>query len=660
MDKLSPVLIANRGEIACRIIRAAHDMGLRTIAVYSSADQDALHVRLADASICIGAAPPHSSYLNISAIIDAARATGARSVHPGYGFLSENASFARAVEDAGLIFIGPSWRAVDLMGDKAQAKAAMLAAGVPCIPGYQGEDQKIDTLVTKAIEIGFPLMVKAAAGGGGRGMRLVSGAEGLEEAIQLARSEAESAFGNGELILERALTGSRHVEIQVFGDSQGNIIHLAERDCSLQRRHQKVIEEAPCPVMTDRLRREMGETAIRAARAVNYVGAGTVEFLLDHDHAFYFLEMNTRLQVEHPVTEAALGVDLVRMQFEVAAGLPLSIRQDDVRFAGHAIEARIYAENPATGFLPESGPIRLFMIPDGQGVRCDTGVGSGGSVSPYYDPMIAKIIAHGSHREEALGRLLEALQRTVIFGLSTNLEFLIALLRDKHVRMGDVTTRFIDEGFAWDGGCDPTPHAIAAGAAIRHALDEDRFRRNAGWCSQELTNWSSALPVTTVADCMIGGRRMTMAVEAHDGRRRRISFDGVAFDVETRLRGDHVAHVTIEGQTRRWVWHRHQGVLFLSDGASSWSLSEAPASARHMAGPDSGGLLRAPMHGRITALFVQAGSRVTAGDRVAVLEAMKMQHPLLAGASGVVRMLAASVGDQIAAGADVLDIAPDE
>ncbi len=389
------VLVANRGEIALRVMRSARQLGFRTIAVYSEPDADAPHVRLADEAVLIGAAPAGESYLNAEKILAAARSTGAQAIHPGYGFLSENAAFARACEEAGLVFIGPGPEAIETMGNKAAAKRLMLEAGVPCIPGYQSHEQPDAALIAAAREIGFPLMVKAVAGGGGRGMRLVAAMEELPAALASARSEAENAFGSGELILERAVLRPRHVEIQVFGDQQGNVIHLGERDCSVQRRHQKVVEESPCPVMTTELREAMGQAAVNAARSIDYVGAGTVEFLLDADNNFYFLEMNTRLQVEHPVTEMVTGQDLVALQFHVARGCELPLSQADVVLSGHAIEVRLYAEDTGNDFLPATGTAQVWRPPSGEGVRVDHGLRQGQDISPFYDPLIAKIIACG-------------------------------------------------------------------------------------------------------------------------------------------------------------------------------------------------------------------------------------------------------------------------
>ena len=426
MIAFSKILIANRGEIACRIIRTAKALGYRTVAVYSDTDADALHGRQADEAVRIGPPPVQDSYLNVDALLAAAKLAGADAVHPGYGFLSENAAFAEACTQAGLVFIGPPAAAIAAMGNKARAKALMQAAGVPCVPGYDGPDQSDERFMMEGRHIGFPVMVKAAAGGGGRGMRLVASADDLANALARARSEATSAFGSDELILEHVVPEARHIEIQVFADQHGNVIHLGERDCSIQRRHQKVIEETPSPAVSTELRAKMGDAAVAAARAIGYVGAGTVEFLLDQSGKFYFLEMNTRLQVEHPVTEAVTGLDLVAWQLQVAAGERLPLDQHEVRFSGHAIEARLYAEDPHKSFLPQTGTLIDWRPASGAGVRIDHALAPGQSVSPFYDPMLAKVIAHGATREEARRRLLAALEGTVALGLTTNRSFLIA------------------------------------------------------------------------------------------------------------------------------------------------------------------------------------------------------------------------------------------
>ena len=445
--RFTSILVANRGEIAVRVMRTAKALGYRTIAVYSEADAEAPHVAMADEAVCIGPAPVAQSYLDPQKILDAAARTGAGAIHPGYGFLSENSGFARACEAAGLTFIGPRPDAVDIMGNKAEAKRRMISAGVPCVPGYEGEDQADDTFIKAASEIGFPVMVKAAAGGGGRGMRLVDDAGDLPEAIRLARSEAENAFGSGELILEKAIMRPRHVEVQVFADEAGNTIHLGERDCSVQRRHQKVIEEAPCPVMTDELRAKMGAAAVDAAKAISYRGAGTVEFLLGADGEFYFLEMNTRLQVEHPVTEMITGIDLVNEQIRIAAGGSLDMTQDDITFDGHAIECRINAEDPQT-FAPSPGTITYYHPPGGLGVRVDSGVYQGYKIPPYYDSLIGKLIVHGRNRVECMMRLRRCLDEFVVDEIKSTIPLFRNLVENQDIANGQYDIHWLEQYLA--------------------------------------------------------------------------------------------------------------------------------------------------------------------------------------------------------------------
>ncbi|MDE2363830.1 MAG: acetyl-CoA carboxylase biotin carboxylase subunit, partial [Hyphomicrobiales bacterium] len=534
MTKFSKILIANRGEIACRVMRTARDMDYRTVAVYSDADRDMPHVRLADEAVRIGPPPVRESYLNIDALIAAAKLSGADAVHPGYGFLSENDSFASACEANGLVFIGPTPGAIRAMGNKAAAKRLMIDAGVPCVPGYQGEDQSDDKLAAEAGRIGFPVMVKAAAGGGGRGMRLVSRAEDFAKSVTSARSEATNAFGSGQLILEKAVVDARHVELQVFGDSHGNVIHLGERDCSVQRRHQKVIEEAPSPAVSAALRAQMGAAAVAAAKAIGYRGAGTVEFLLAGSGEFYFLEMNTRLQVEHPVTEEITGLDLVEWQLRIAAGEQLPLAQDDVRLGGHAIEVRLYAENPAKNFLPQSGTIHTWAPAGGGGVRVDHGIGSGLAISPFYDPMIAKVIARGRTRDEARRRLVRALQDTVLFGLSTNKDFLVAMLEHPVFAEGGATTGFIGAHFP------PGSAAIAARAPSARALALAavlHYERSARQLAQLVSGWDSTGVFSRPMKLEVGAKTTVvwLAAAGADAYRARIGEDMI--DVEMLDRG---------------------------------------------------------------------------------------------------------------------------
>ncbi|MDX1804047.1 MAG: acetyl-CoA carboxylase biotin carboxylase subunit, partial [Alcanivorax sp.] len=476
------ILIANRGEIACRVIATAQSLGYRTVAVYSEPDAMARHVQLADEAVCIGPALASESYLNIDALLDACRQTGAGAVHPGYGFLSENAGFSRACREAGITFIGPDEDAIHLMGSKRLSKIAMIEAGVPCIPGYEGEDQSDATLQKEAERIGLPLMIKASAGGGGRGMRVVTDAADIPAQLKSARQEAKSAFGSDELILERAVMQPRHVEIQVFGDRHGNVIHLGERDCSVQRRHQKVVEEAPSPAVDADLRARMGEAAVNAARACHYVGAGTVEFLLAPEGDFFFLEMNTRLQVEHPVTELITGQDLVAWQIKVARGEPLPLTQQQVALNGHAMEVRLYAEDPAQNYMPQTGPVLRWQPASGDGVRIDHGLVAGYQVGSHYDPMLAKIIAWGDSREDARRRLIAAVENTVLMGVNDNRQFLAAILRHPGFARAEATTAFIGEDFAEDaslsGATPPAARwALAAKLHTRHNTPSATQRR---------------------------------------------------------------------------------------------------------------------------------------------------------------------------------------
>lgn len=644
------VLIANRGEIACRIIRTLKALGQRSVAVYSDADRGAPHVKLADDAIHIGGSPAAESYLLIETIIAAAKTSGAEAIHPGYGFLSENADFARRCAEAGLTFIGPSADAISLMGDKAAAKRHMIEAGVPVLPGYQGEAQDDKTLMKEAKAIGFPLMVKAAAGGGGRGMRFVSGASDLPTALSAARAEAISAFGADILILERAVIRPRHVEIQVFGDSHGKIIHLGERDCSVQRRHQKVLEEAPCPVMTPELRARMGEAAVQAARSVNYVGAGTVEFLLDESGAFFFLEMNTRLQVEHPVTEIVTGLDLVAMQIRVAQGGSLGLTQEDIELSGHAIEARLYAENPSQGFLPATGRVDYLSRPEG--VRFDSGVETGSEVSPFYDPMIAKIIASGPDRETARRRLVQALETTVLFGVPTNRQFLIEALSVEDFISGRATTAFIAENFGPDRlAAPPLTDEVAALAALTQYLSARE--RAAVNIPPEIMGWCSAHPVSQPFE--YDGKRVEIRAVESKLFVANCGGSDIEMRVENWTDGQAQYALTSGRKTLSWLV-RDAAVIHLQIGAANYQLTNSlaiPAVRETLAGQ---GDIIAPLHGALIEIFVAKDDVVDVGSRLAVVEAMKMQHDILADVSGKVEEIFAEVGAQVSANAPLFKI----
>jgi geranyl-CoA carboxylase alpha subunit len=652
MTRFTNVLVANRGEIACRVIRTAKAQGYRTVAVYSDADAKAPHVLMADEAVYIGPSPVNESYLVQENILAAARSSGAEAIHPGYGFLSENAEFARACEDAGLVFIGPSPDAIHLMGNKAEAKRRMIAAGVPCVPGYEGEDQSNKALLGEGANIELPLMVKAAAGGGGRGMRLVHKAEDLANAIKLARAEATSAFGNGDLILEKAIIRPRHVEVQVFGDNHGTIVHLGERDCSVQRRHQKVVEEAPCPVMTEALRKEMGAAAVAAAKSINYCGAGTVEFLLDESGKFYFLEMNTRLQVEHPVTELITGLDLVALQLQVAQGEPLGFTQNDVALTGHAIEVRLYTEDPTQDFLPTSGPVDLWSPPSGAGIRVDSGICSGQEISPFYDPMVAKIIASGPTREIARLRLIEALNETVLFGTRHNRDFLVACLKKDCFAAGQATTAFIAEEFAEGEVTGPLPTFAdsAVAAVLELALQHSELYDSSVIVAPQLRDWASASPLVSRIQYAHGEQIHDLSVMSLGNARYRVFSADNTVVIELLSMADSTAHVGIDEAQHVVRYHLPEaGKLYLSiDGrAATFRDMIRLDGAQDQTG--GSGRIVAPMHGLLLEVRVNAGDRVEAGQTLAVLEAMKMHYEIVADAAGEVTEVMAVAGEQVAA-----------
>jgi len=659
MSGFHKILIANRGEIACRIIRTAKALGYRTVAVFSDADAGALHVRQADEAVRIGPPAPQDSYLSIAALLAAAKLAGADAVHPGYGFLSENAAFADACVRAGLVFIGPPAAVIDVMGNKARAKTLMAAAGVPCVPGYQGPDQSDERLIAEAGRIGFPLMIKASAGGGGRGMRLVTSADDFANGVARVRSEAAGAFGSDELILERAIADARHIEFQIFADRHGNVIHLGERDCSVQRRHQKVIEEAPSPVVSTELRARMGEAAVAAARAVGYVGAGTIEFLLGSAEEFYFIEMNTRLQVEHPVTEAITGLDLVAWQLRVAAGERLPLEQHEVRFSGHAVEARLYAEDPHANFLPQSGTLIDWCPATGEGVRIDHGVAAGQTISPFYDPMLAKVIAHGATREEARRRLIIAIEDTVALGLPTNRSFLIAVLRKPAFVDGEATTAFIDRHFL--AGSDamrrPTPdlRTLALAAVL---LFEARAGETASvpssllhWSSTGIANWPLRL---TFGD--VHHPASIMAVGTN-GYRVGLGNQIVEISIEERSLGG--VRITAFGVQQIARFALHDGTLYLDLNAITVAVRDTALEAGSAGHRDGSSRLLAPMNGAIVGVLAKPGDHVAKGQRIVVLEAMKMQHEISAERDGTIDKVLVKPGDQVATRQLLVELKPD-
>jgi 3-methylcrotonyl-CoA carboxylase alpha subunit len=658
MQMFHKILIANRGEIACRVMRTARRLGIATVAVYSDADRDSLHVAMADEAFAIGPPPPAESYLMIDRIIEAALASGASAIHPGYGFLSENAALVEACDAAGIVFIGPSADAIRAMGLKDAAKTLMQAAGVPVVPGYHGDRQDDGFLAERAIEIGYPVLIKARAGGGGKGMRRVESANGFHAALDAARREAAASFGDSRVLVEKYVASPRHIEVQVFGDHQGNVVHLFERDCSLQRRHQKVIEEAPAPGMHPPMRQAMGDAAVRAARAVNYVGAGTVEFIVDASEGllsdrFYFMEMNTRLQVEHPVTEAITGQDLVEWQLRVASGETLPMTQEQLTIDGHAFEARIYAEDADRGFLPASGILSHLDLPEAE-ARIDTGVRHGDTITPFYDPMIAKLIVHGPNREAALDQLAAALRRCRIAGCVTNTGFLARLSRHPGLRRGDVDTGLIERDMQDLVQAPRAPFqavvfaALCAGGFASPARGNDPFDTLTGWRHfssarqyVHLTHDGTTLEpeLATHGDgsvtVALGDDRTDAMVEAISPHRVRLTLDRHVLEAGFHLDGAGVT-VFMLGET----WH-----FGLPDQLAESDDDQAAED-----------VIRAPMPGRITQLMVSPGDPVTCGDPLITMEAMKMEQTLSAPRDGSIDNIGVALGDQVEAGAVLIEL----
>ena len=659
------ILIANRGEIACRVAATAKRLGIQTVAVYSDADAQAKHVAACDEAVHIGGNAPKDSYLRWERILDAAQQTGAQAIHPGYGFLSENEDFANACAQAGLAFIGPPASAIRAMGLKAESKQLMEKAGVPLVPGYHGSDQNPELLQSEADRIGYPVLIKASAGGGGKGMRLVEKREDFAAALASCQREAINSFGNDAVLIEKYVLRPRHIEIQVFGDTQGNVVYLFERDCSVQRRHQKVLEEAPAPGMTPALRAKMGEAAVAAARAVGYVGAGTVEFIVEQPGGydqpeamqFYFMEINTRLQVEHPVTEAITGEDLVEWQLRVAAGQPLPKRQDELQIIGHAIEARICAENPDNGFLPATGTLHVYRKPACSSfaisdVRVDDGVREGDAISPFYDSMIAKLIVHGDTREQALARLDAALAQTQIVGLSSNVQFLRHVVKSEAFAQAKLDTALIEREKAvlFQQTAVPTPLAVAIAVAqqlqAEQALETaDPFSRRDGWHSHGTVRRS----FTFVQD---SATIQAVLTYGHHGTPQ-LQVDDVEAPLHWQPQGDGLlvefagarstAQVHVTGEARH---------IFTPRGAAVLQLQDPLAHAGE--GHSEGGRLTAPMPGKLVSFAVKAGDTVTKGQALAVMEAMKMEHTIAAPADGVVQELLYAPGDQVAEGAELI------
>ena len=645
---ITTLLVANRGEIACRVMRTAKALGLTTVAVHSATDRHARHVEEADIAIDLGGAKPAESYLRADAVLAAAKAAGAQAIHPGYGFLSENAGFARACEEAGLVFLGPPASAIDAMGSKSAAKALMEDAGVPLVPGYHGEAQDYPTFQREAARIGYPVLLKAAAGGGGKGMKVVERESELAEALESAQREAQSGFGDSRMLVEKYLTKPRHVEIQVFADQHGNCLYLNERDCSIQRRHQKVVEEAPAPGLSVELRRGMGEAAVRAAQAIGYVGAGTVEFLYDEGSGqFFFMEMNTRLQVEHPVTEAITGLDLVAWQIRVARGEPLPISQEQVPLSGHAIEVRLYAEDPEGGFLPASGHLALYREPPaGPGRRVDSGIREGDDISPFYDPMLAKLIAWGENREEARQRLLAMLSETAVGGFKTNLAFLRRVLAHPAFAAAELDTGFIarhQEQLLPAPGELPAQFWQLAGEAWAQS-EAERVRNDdahSPWSARD--GWRSGLPGETDLHLLAKGESQVVRLRHADGVRG------------ATLKGEWL-EVDLDGLRRRHLALRQGDSLYLEWQGELVQVRRYDAIAEAEAAHAHHGGLGAPMNGSIVRILVQPGQSVEAGAALVVLEAMKMEHSIRAPHAGVVKSLYCSEGELVAEGTALVEL----
>ncbi|MGV0067413.1 acetyl-CoA carboxylase biotin carboxylase subunit [Mycobacterium colombiense] len=655
------VLVANRGEIAVRVIRTLRRLGIRSVAVYSDPDESARHVLEADEAVRLGPAAARESYLNIDKVVGAAARTGSQAIHPGYGFLSENADFAAACERAGVVFLGPPAQAIQVMGDKITAKNAVVAFDVPVVPGVARPGLSDDELVAAADEVGYPVLVKPSAGGGGKGMRLVEEPGRLREALVGARREAASSFGDDTLFLERFVLRPRHIEVQVLADTHGNIVHLGERECSLQRRHQKVIEEAPSPLLDEATRARIGAAACNTARSVEYVGAGTVEFIVSADRPdeFFFMEMNTRLQVEHPVTEAVTGLDLVEWQLRVAAGEKLGFAQDDIELRGHAIEARVYAEDPARGFLPTGGRVLQVSEPSGAGVRVDSSLLAGTLVGSDYDPMLSKVIAHGGDRAEALAKLDRALSRTAILGVVTNIEFLRFLLADERVQAGDLDTALLDERLA-DYAPLPAPDDVLTAAGLyRQSALALRARRFAGNAWAAPTGWrvgGSPAPVRT--DMRTPLRSETVSVWGLPEAATVQVGEGETLSAAAQVEATRMS-VTLDGVRREYRWAEADRHLWIADERGTWHLREAEENKIHRAAGAQRAEIVSPMPGSVIAVQAPSGTDVSEGDVVVVVEAMKMEHSLAAPVSGQVEVLV-SVGDQVTVDQVLARLVPEE
>jgi len=649
------ILIANRGEIACRVARTARRLGIRTAAVYTDHDRDALHAKVADEARRI------ESYLDIEAVLDAARASGAQAVHPGYGFLSENEDFAAACKKAGIVFIGPTPEAIAAMGDKAQAKRLMEKAGVPLVPGYHGEKQDAALLEKEAARIGFPVLIKPSAGGGGKGMRVVKDKREFAAALEGAKREAKSSFGDDRVLIERYLDRPRHIEIQVFGDTHGNVVHLFERDCSVQRRHQKILEEAPAPGLSSSKRSEIGAAAVAAAKAIGYTGAGTVEFIAEQDGRFYFMEMNTRLQVEHPVTEMITGLDLVEWQLRVADGGALPLSQQDISFNGHAIEARIYAEDPARDFLPATGRIAHLSFPEqNKEVRIDAGVAAGGEITPWYDPMIAKLIVHGPDRAAALARLRQALAEVEIAGVTTNVAFLGRVAASRAFSAAELDTGLIERNHAELFHRNEISRETLAAAVFAELAEEERAaRERAAGSADPYSPWHAVDGWRLNEDShhdfvFLEGEATHGARVQFLGTGLRLTVNGKSHDLGGERLPDGRLQVRLDGHTfkARAVRDRHEWHVFCEGDYRRLSLRQELADVEDA----RTGSLAAPMPGKVIKVMTSTGSKVSKGEALLILEAMKMEHTITAPADGMVKEIHYAAGEQVLEGAELITL----
>ncbi len=657
---MKKVLIANRGEIAVRIIRACRELGLRSVAVYSEADRDALHVRLADEAYHIGPAPAAESYLRVERIIEVAQRCAADAIHPGYGFLSERAHFARACEAAGIIFVGPPADAIEAMGSKIEAKRIAMTHDVPVVPGYDGDDQSVERLAAEAARIGFPILIKASAGGGGKGMRVVAESSAFVAALEGAQREAKAAFGDDAVLLEKLIGRPRHVEIQVLGDAYGNLVYLGERECSIQRRHQKIIEESPSVALTPELRARMGEAAVRVARAVGYRNAGTVEFILDPDGNFFFLEMNTRLQVEHPVTEFVTGLDLVQLQLRVAAGEALPFTQDDIALRGHAIEARIYAEDPIT-MLPSIGRVAVFAPPEGPGVRNDVGIASGDQVTVNYDPMLAKLIVHAPTRDAAIARLKRALDDYAVLGVTTNIPLLQAIAAHESFRAGDTTTDFLETHAISDAlrRRESPPPAVLIGAALHDMTHAP---------SDAADPWARVWRVgggELRREYRAGDESFVIYAARNGSDSWTIHMGDQSYKARLMARRDHLLTIDVNQALHRIHVARDDGAALVGHHGRFYRLVRAGALSVDALGAAAEGLtghmsLTAPMPGTIIKVLVRPGDRVAENQPLLVMEAMKMEHTIIAPHAGTVDAVPYDAGALVAGGATLIELTPDE